>query len=418
MARWVRILMRGKRQLLNHGEGVFKNLPKKLEEISDALGGLVLDGVDTANAASDAIDGVLVSSAIDPIASHLGGILDGLDPKGDINGWVDTIMGGFGAAMGTDGFKEGLESILSNSFLGNFSDETMDTVRDLLKNGVRDSSLAGAVKNMLDSRLSSQIMIGLNRGFFWGGIVTDSMNWLGKGDSLLSTIVRSVGNGYLMDALGSHCPSLGVMELVNFVGFGGQPAADIISPTKTITGATNLLYDMIKDNINGTNNAMERLAAGDYGPNMKNFVDGAVIGIDAVKDPDRFINDWNSIVQIDEANGDIYTDMHNTVEELFKLPPGTSEYSPRRLGSFIGRNTFNGIVAGAEGAARLGQAVGDFVGSNRYVDSAVTAASDAAAAAADAAASVGNAAYQAGGYLASGAKDAASSAWNYAASWF
>jgi hypothetical protein len=104
-----------------------------------------------------------------------------------------------------------------------------------------------------------------------------------------------------MDALGSHCPSLGVMELVNFVGFGGQPAADIIGPTKTITGATNLLYDMIKDNING-------------------------------------------------------------------------------------------IVAGAEGAARLGQAVGDFVGSNRYVDSAVTAASDAAAAAADAAASVGNAA--------------------------
>lgn len=203
-------------------KGFFKNLPKKLEEISDTLGGLVLDGVDTANAASDAIDGVLVSGAIDPIASHLGGILDGLDPKGHINGWVDTIMGGFGAAMGTDGFKEGLENILSNSFLGNFSDETMDTVRDLLKNGVRDSSLAGAVKNMLDSRLSSQIMIGLNRGFFWGGIVTDSMNWLGKGDSLLSTIVRSVGNGYLMDALGSHCPSLGVMELVNFVGFGGH----------------------------------------------------------------------------------------------------------------------------------------------------------------------------------------------------
>ncbi len=185
-------------------------------------------------------------------------------------------------------------------------------------------------------------------GFF------DGLVWYGKGESIFDSAVKGFGNAELMSWISKKNPALGVMELVNFVGFGGTDAAKCISPTKTITGTTSYIYDMITEN---PDVLAERLKSGDYGPNVKNFVDAGSIAKDAIEDPEEFKNAWDEFVTVDE-NGDSFDDMYQSSEDLWKVPEDTWEYSPRRFFSWAGEKATNSVIAVGEGTAHTSSWLG------------------------------------------------------------
>jgi hypothetical protein len=245
------------------------------------------------------------------------------------------------------------------------------------------------------------------------------MNY-GLGDGAVLAGTKALSNAYLMGFLGDKNPGLGVMELGNFVLFGGSQAADCISPSKTITGAVNLAFDMMfKD----PKEWQDRLKDGVYGPNMKNFAEGAGIMKDAMTNPQQFWKEWSEAVQ-SNPNGDMWKDMYNSSFELWNLPDNVntdlSIWHPldsiRTAGCALGKQATDGVIAIGEGAAKLGQKLGDIVGSNDTLNTLVDKAGDAAGYLADGAGKVAKTAVQGGTYVAKTAvnmaQNAASNAYN------
>ena len=213
---------------------------------------------------------------------------------------------------------------------------------DLIKQDIFDDvSKATKMKNWANTMDTTLKYAG---GFF------DALDWYGKGESIVDSAVKGFGNAELMAWIGKKNPGLAVMELVNFVGFGGTDAANCISPTKTITGTTNYIYDMITEN---PDVLKQRLESGDYGPNVKNFVEAGNIVNDAIDDPEEFGNAWNEFATVDEK-GDSFDDMYESSKKLWKVPDGTWKYSPRRFFSWAGEKATNTVIATGEGAAHTG----------------------------------------------------------------
>jgi len=213
---------------------------------------------------------------------------------------------------------------------------------DLIKSDIFDDiSKATKFKNWANTMDSTLKYAG---GFF------DALDWYGKGEGVFDSAVKGFGNAELMAWIGKKNPGLAVMELVNFVGFGGTDAANCISPTKTITGTTNYIYDMFTED---PSVLADRLKNGDYGPNVKNFVEAGSIAKDAIEDPEEFKNAWGEFVTVDEK-GDSFDDMYKSSEDLWKVPEDTWKYSPRRFFSWAGEKATNSVIAVGEGAAHTG----------------------------------------------------------------
>lgn len=315
----------------------------------------------------------------------------------DILGWTADFIKNI---LGTNQGMDLLGKILKSTPLVEFSGDAVKALSDFMKNNMGVNELGEIVfqgdatkrldfiKNAVNSSKANQILSGIDRGLFWGGIFVDTMMNYGIGDGATLAGTKALSNGYLMQYLGSKNPALGIMELGNFVLFGGSEAADCISPSKTITGTVNLAYDMLfKD----PSEWKDRLEAGVYGPNIKNFVEGGGMVNDAISDPSKFWNEFSEAVQVNNAGSDMWTDMYETSSQLWKLPDNVNTElsiwhpldSARTLGCAQGKQVTDAVIAIGEGAGRLGQYMGDLVGSNKTLDNAVSAVSDVAGAAYD-----------------------------------
>lgn len=323
------------------------------------------------------------------------------------------------------GTKQGmgmLDDMIKSTSLGNFSDDAVNAFTDFMQNNMGVDELGDIVfqgdqakrldliNDMINSSKANQIMSGVNKGLFWGGAFVDTMMNYGLGDGAVLAGTKGLSNAYLMDYLGSKNPGLGVMELGNFVLFGGSQASDCISPAKTITGTVNFGYDLLfKD----PSKWQDRLSSGVYGPNVKNFAEGAGIIGDAVKDPGQFWSEFSDAVQVNDTDSDIWTDMYDSSFELWNLPDNVntdlSISHPidgiRTVGCAIGKQVTDGVVAIGEGTARISQYLGDVVGSNQILDNAATAVGDAASAVYDTASDAVNATVDTVSDMAEGAYD-------------
>jgi len=267
------------------------------------------------------------------------------------------------------GYAEWAKEILGAGFIQDFlkgsSTETFNTCFEQLKQ-LYNSNLDGTALGDLIKQDIFNDLKGASKYKSWantmdntlkyGGAIMDALDWYGKGDSVLDAAIKGFGNAELMSYIGTKVPAMGIMEFANFVAFGGTEAANVISPGKTITGTTNYIYDMLTKDPKVLE---DRMRNGDYGPNVKNFVDGGRIVNDAIKDPEDFKRAWNEFATINEEGGrDSFTDMYKTSEDLWKVPEGTHDYSPRRLFSWIGKKTTDGVIAAGETAGRTGSWLG------------------------------------------------------------
>jgi hypothetical protein len=299
----------------------------------------------------DAIEKTLSEKAMEELKKILIGP-DNVPPDKMPPGYAEWAKEMLGAGFIQDFLKGGAKETFNTCFeqLKQLYNSNLDgtALGDLIKQDIFND-LKGAAKykswaNTMDNTLK------------YGGAIMDALDWYGKGDSALDAAIKGFGNAELMSYIGTKVPAMGIMEFANFVAFGGTEAANVISPGKTITGTTNYIYDMITKDPKVLE---ERMRNGDYGPNVKNFVDGNRIINDAIKDPEDFKRAWNEFATINEEGGsDSFTDMYKTSEDLWKVPEGTHDYSPRRLFSWIGKKTTDGVIAAGETAGRTGSWLG------------------------------------------------------------
>jgi hypothetical protein len=339
------------------------------EELEDILDGFDLDGLseeeiqDILDQIQDEIIGPWGPNPFDNIEDAISDllntdILDGLKdlftgPGGqDIPSgkqapgyleWAKEILGG--------GF---IQNALNNSYKNTFN-TTWKQLSELYNSNLDGTALGDLIKSDIFDDVAKATKLKnwastMDTTLKYAGGFFDALDWYGKGEGIFDSAVKGFGNAELMAWIGKKNPGLAVMEFVNFVGFGGTEAANCISPTKTITGTTNYIYDMFTEN---PDVLKQRLENGDYGPNVKNFVEAGNIMNDAVKDPEDFKNAWNEFVTVDEK-GDSFDDMYKSSEDLWKVPEDTWKYSPRRFFSWAGKKATNSVIAVGEGAAHTG----------------------------------------------------------------
>ncbi|MFP4457747.1 MAG: hypothetical protein ACLFPS_08815 [Clostridia bacterium] len=339
------------------------------EEMEDILDGIDLDGLseqeieDLLEGIQEEIVGPWTMGPFDNIQDAISDLLNS-----DIYDDLKDLFNGTGGqdiptGKQAPGYAEWVKDILST---GRIQDKLKDPLRQTwnrlhdLYNSDLDGTLVGHLKKLEifdDIPKATQMKNWANTmdtTLKYAGGFFDALDWYGKGEGIFDSAVKGFGNAELMAWIGKKNPALATMEFVNFLGFGGTDAANCISPTKTITGTTNYIYDMFTEDPDGL---ADRLKNGDYGPNVKNFVEAGGIAKDAIEDPEEFKNAWNEFVTVDEK-GDSFDDMYKSSEELWKVPDDTWKYSPRRLVSWAGEKATNSVIAVGEGAALSGSWLG------------------------------------------------------------
>jgi hypothetical protein len=123
---------------------------------------------------------------------------------------------------------------------------------------------------MKNSSGAAKALDALDKGFTILGVGFDTWSNMEMGDAWYYGLGKASGSGALMGHLCGKNPALAVMELANFLSFGGSKAGDIISPVKNISGSFNFISDKFVDTANGTDIAGGRLKGGKYGATLQN----------------------------------------------------------------------------------------------------------------------------------------------------
>jgi hypothetical protein len=269
--------------------------------------------------------------------------------------------------IGTDEGKGLIKSFLNQvGDLGAFSDESIKAFQEMVRNNTV-IGLGGEVKvtnqawqdamrtKMFNSSWATKIVNGLDSGATIIGVISDAISNIGQGDAWYYGIGKACGSNALMSALTSKNPALAVMELTNFLAFGGSKASDIISPTKNIGGAFNMLADKLTDTANGTNIADNRIKNGDYGSTIKNANDASEVAAEwTYGDRDQVnkeLGDWVS----DQNNWDQAYDQSH---ELWK--PANDAGTIKQTLCGAGELTTDAFIKGGELAGKAGKWIGSW----------------------------------------------------------
>jgi len=286
--------------------------------------------------------------------------------------WVKDAWDLLNNIQGTDQGTQLIQSLV-NQLTG--ADDAVNTFRDVLKNttvvgpgGMVQrtgwTKYTQALQNMLGKTgLATQIMSGIGKGFKFGSILADTLSNMEprvtddgryiEGDSIPYALTKATASAELMGYIGKKNPGLAVMELVNFVGFGGSKASDIISPGKTIGGTFNALCDLVTDQIQGTDTVYDAAQAGKYGGAVKSLTGAAALGGEALGDPQQFAGDWSNVVTDDQ----FYQNMYDSSYDLWKPPPGAGTF--KRTLCATGELATDAAIKAAELTAKGAQWAGD-----------------------------------------------------------
>lgn len=218
------------------------------------------------------------------------------------------------------------------------------------------SSYLSGLKNL--QRMNG-ITKAIGAGFWGAGVLSDTLSNMTprvtpddkyiEGDSVPYALSKATLAGGASLSLGKSSPGLGVMELGNFVAFGGSKASDIISPGKTITGGINAAVDGLR---HGTDYMADAASAGKYGPCVKNLAALSEETGKALGDPQQFAGDFSNVV----SDQQFYDDMYQSSYELWKPPADAGTLKTVACGA--GELATDAVIKGAELAAKTGQALG------------------------------------------------------------
>ncbi len=200
----------------------------------------------------------------------------------------------------------------------------------------------------------------IGKGFWGAGVLSDTLDNMKprvtaddkyiEGDSVPYALSKGTLTGAAGLSLGKSSPALGVMDLGNFVAFGGSKASDIISPGKTITGGINAAVDGVR---HGSEYISEAAAAGKYGPCIKNLAALSEEAGTALGDPQQFAGDFSDVV----TDQQFYDDMYQSSHDLWKPRPNAGTL--KTVACAGGELVTDAAIKAAELAAHAGQALGD-----------------------------------------------------------
>lgn len=219
------------------------------------------------------------------------------------------------------------------------------------------SSYLSGLKNL--QRMNG-ITDAIGKGFWGAGVLSDTLDNMtpritpdGKyieGDSVPYGLGKATLSGAAGLSLGKSSPALGVMDLGNFVVFGGSKASEIISLGKTITGGINAAVDGLR---HGSDYISEAAAAGKYGPCVKNLAALSEEAGAALGDPQQFAGDFSDVV----TDQQFYDDMYQSSYDLWKPPPDAGTL--KTVACAGGELVTDAAIKAAELAAKTGQVLGD-----------------------------------------------------------
>jgi len=271
----------------------------------------------------------------------------------------------FTGLMGMDQTKSALDTIFSKiPGLDGCADDAVKAFQDMLGQNVElleggmtriknQSWYDDAIKTLVDSKTSKQLVGWLDAGATVLGVGFDAVDNIVQGDAWYLGIGKASGAGALMSKLGEKNPGLAVMEFVNFVAFGGSKASDCISPTKNITGPFNMLVDKLVDWTTGSETAPGRIESGAYGTNVKNLGDAASIAGEYFGNPDEVGQELSDWVTDPENIEHAYDQSH----ELWKPPPDA--WLPKKLACGAGELATDAVIKGVELTQKGAQLAGE-----------------------------------------------------------